>query len=396
MRKVAYAGIHSTSFEEASQNLEVLAEISISDSHIQRFTSRIGTEFSFQDAESTDSLEEVKEASEGQVEVVSISIDGGRVQTREEGCGGGVHNPVWLETKVSCMQVLESKESKEDPHPELPRIFLDKKAVKHMVEGLKSTGKGNIDRKESEKLETGSGQGQIKETKSEYGPKVVKRFAIATIDKSENFGVLVYNKANQKQLHTAKRKAFLGDGDRKIWTIYEDNFKPDGWIPILDFIHAVEYVWDAAKLSTDNERNCWGKYIEFIIPIWQGKMLTVLRRLDKIIEELSRNKKSKNTQEKIEKLTIIRNYLHSNYTRMNYPEYRKKGLPISSCHVESLIKQFNIRVKSSEKFWNESSVKGVLKLKASLLSDDNSWQEFWDDRYERQVSSKRHYLKLAA
>lgn len=81
---------------------------------------------------------------------------------------------------------------------------------------------------------------------------------------------------------------------------------------------------------------------------------------------------------------------------MDYPEYRKKGLPISSCYVESLIKQFNIRIKSSEKFWNESSVNGVLKLKASLFSDDNSWQEFWDNRYQRQVSSKRNYLKAAA
>jgi hypothetical protein len=377
-----------------------LAEIPISTSHIQRLTSRIGTEFAYQDAQSTDLLEEVKEQSAVQIEVASISVDGGRVQTRQEDCGAGVHSPAWLETKVGCMQILESKESQEDPHPELPRIFLDRKSVKHMVGGLKRTGKENIEerRKESEKLENQSGQLQIKETKSKgtYGPKVVKRFAIATIDKSESFGILVFNRANQLQLHTAKRKAFLGDGDRKIWTIYEDNFKPDGWVPILDFIHAVEYVWDAAKLSTDDELNCWKKYIEMVVHIWQGRVLTVLRRLDKTIEELNCLKKSKNIQEKIERLTAIRNYFHNNYTKMNYPEYRKKGLPVSSCHVESLIKQFNIRIKSTEKFWNESSVNGVLKIKAALLSDDNSWQDFWNNRYVHQVSSKRHYLKLAA
>jgi len=224
----------------------------------------------------------------------------------------------------------------------------------------------------------------------------MKRFAFATIDKSEKFGISAYNKANQKHLHTAKRKAFLGDGDRKIWTIYEDNFKPDGWIPILDFIHAVEYIWDAAKLSTNNESNCWKNYIELVVHVWQGKVLTVLRRLDKTIEKLNRKKKTKDIQEKIEKLTTIRGYFQNNYTKMNYPEYRKKGLPISSCHVESLIKQFNIRIKSTEKFWNESSVNGVLKLKASLLSDDNSWQDFWNNRYRKQVSLKRNYLKAAA
>jgi hypothetical protein len=342
-------------------------------------------------------LEEVKEACDEQIEVASISVDGGRVQTREENRGVGVHNPAWLETKVCCMQVLESKESEHDPHPNLPRIFLDKKSVKHMVEGLKRTSKQ--DKRECEKPKQDLAQGQIKETKSEdntYRPKVVKKFAIATIDKSEAFGILVFNKANQQHLHTAKRKAFLGDGDKKIWAIYEDNFKPDNWVPILDFIHAVEYVWDAAKISTDNELNCWKKYIELIIPLWQGEVLTVLRRLDKDIKELNILRKSKHIEEKIEKLTLIRNYFNNNQTRMNYPEYRKKGLPISSCHVESLIKQFNIRIKSSEKFWNESSVKGILKLKASLLSDDNSWQDFWNNRYQSQVSSKRHYLKLAA
>lgn len=394
-----YAGAHSTtSFEEAHQNLEVLAEISISDSHIQRLTSRIGTEFSVEDNQFADLLEEVKEASDEQIEVASISVDGGRVQIRQEDCGAGVHNPAWLETKVACMQILESKESREDPHPELPKIFLDKKSVKYMTEGLKGMGRENIEEeiKESEKLEYNSAQQQIKETKSKdtYSPKVVKRFAVATIDKSETFGVLIFNKANQQHLHTAKRKAFLGDGDRKIWTIYEDNFKPDKWIPILDFIHAVEYVWDASKLSTDDETNCWKKYIELIVHIWQGKVLTVLRRLDKTIQELNCLRKSKNIQEKIEKLTTIRNYFQNNYTKMNYPEYRKKGLPVSSCHVESLIKQFNVRIKSTEKFWNESSVKGVLKLKASLLSDDNSWQDFWDNRYQQQVTTKRHYLKL--
>lgn len=81
---------------------------------------------------------------------------------------------------------------------------------------------------------------------------------------------------------------------------------------------------------------------------------------------------------------------------MNYPEYRKLGLPITSCHVESLIKQFNLRIKSSEKFWNKTVVNGILKIKSSFLSDDNTWEEFWDNRYNEQIYSKRDYIKNAA
>ena len=198
--------------------------------------------------------------------------------------------------------------------------------------------------------------------------------------------------------NTAKRKAYIGDGDIKIWTIYEDYFRQEKWIPILDFVHAVEYAFEAAELSTNNESQAWAKYMEFITHIWQGRTLTVIRRIDKTINQMlsEKNSKSKIVREKIKDLKSIRNYFSNNITRMVYPDYRKKGLPISSCHVESLIKQFNRRIKSTEKFWNKSSLKGILKLKASLLSNDNSFQHFWDNRYECQASTKRSYLKRAA
>lgn len=344
-------------------------------------------------------MEESPEKSEMPIEVASISIDGGRAQIRDEDCGAGAHNPAWLETKVACMQILESKKNTEDPHPELPKIFLDRKSVKHMVEGLKRKSKSVVsDNKEKNEKAINDLQHQTKETKNEYGPKVVKKYVVATVSEAEPFGILVYNKANQKQLHTAKRKAYLGDGDRKIWTIYEDNFKPDGWLPILDFVHAVEYAWDGAKLSTETESHCWNKYVESITNIWQGRVLAVMRKLDKTTEELehSNKAKSKNIEDKVEKLKSIRGYFKNNYTKMNYPDYRTKGLPVSSCHVESLIKQFNLRIKSTEKFWNKSTLNGVLKIKSSIFSNDNSWQQFWDNRYESQAASKRSYQYYSA
>ncbi len=37
---------------------------------------------------------------------------------------------------------------------------------------------------------------------------------------------------------------------------------------------------------------------------------------------------------------------------MNYPDYRRQGLPVSTSMIESLIKEMNYRVKGTEKFWN--------------------------------------------
>lgn len=178
-------------------------------------------------------------------EVVSISVDGGRTQIRQEDCGSGVHNPSWVETKIGCLQVLESKEVDSDPRLELPKIFQDKKSINHMVEGLKGNRKqearGDIkDDPEEKKFNSENNLNEATEKENTTIPKIIKKFVIADIDKAESFGHALYYKARHLKFDTAKRKAYLGDGDRKLWSIYEENFKADNWTPILDFVHAVE------------------------------------------------------------------------------------------------------------------------------------------------------------
>ena len=49
-------------------------------------------------------------------------------------------------------------------------------------------------------------------------------------------------------------------------------------------------------------------------------------------------------------LCRVRGYLENNRGRMDYPAYRREGLPITSSPVGSWIKRINQRVKGSEKF----------------------------------------------
>ena len=44
-------------------------------------------------------------------------------------------------------------------------------------------------------------------------------------------------------------------------------------------------------------------------------------------------------------------YVGHNRERMDYPRYRRLGLPICSAAGEGTIKQVNRRIKGSEKFW---------------------------------------------
>jgi hypothetical protein len=70
-------------------------------------------------------------------------------------------------------------------------------------------------------------------------------------------------------------------------------------------------------------------------------------------------------------------YLGNNQDHMNYPAYRRQGLPVTSSLMESLIKEVNYRVKGTEKFWhNPEGAEAILQVRAAVLSDDNRLQAF--------------------
>ena len=75
------------------------------------------------------------------------------------------------------------------------------------------------------------------------------------------------------------------------------------------------------------------------------------------------------------------NYLGNNQGRMDYPRYRKQGLPITSSLAESLVGQFNARVKSKQKYFNRpEGAESILQLRAAVLSEDDRLERFFAQR----------------
>ncbi len=65
-------------------------------------------------------------------------------------------------------------------------------------------------------------------------------------------------------------------------------------------------------------------------------------------------------------------YLEHNQPRMNYPEYRRQGMPVTTAWMESLVKEINYRAKGTEMFWNDPEVaEAILQVRAAALCDDN-------------------------
>ena len=101
--------------------------------------------------------------------------------------------------------------------------------------------------------------------------------------------------------------------------------------------------------------------------------------MDQVLSELGRfldaredpDSKELDVDHPLKVLRDLGTYLSNNRDRMDYPRYRRLGLPITSSPVESWIKQLNHRVKGSEKFWDDDQkIETVLQVRAAWLGED--------------------------
>ena len=137
MEKAVRQASKAASFEDASEDLRELAGISISASHLQRLSQRIGQEWAGARDQEVQAFREKRLlcAYAAGPQAAAVMLDGGRVQTRAEESGQGVQQPAWRETKVACCLSLSSPEHKADPQPEPPAKFLDPPRVARLARG---------------------------------------------------------------------------------------------------------------------------------------------------------------------------------------------------------------------------------------------------------------------
>lgn len=133
----------------------------------------------------------------------------------------------------------------------------------------------------------------------------------------------------------------------------------------------------ATKSSATSLPNCWRE-------IWQGEVRRVIAALAGHQERLGTPPPDTEANDPRCRVARAVTYYTNNQSRMNYPDYRRQGLPITSSHIESTIKQVNARIKGTEKFWERTSGDAVLQLRADTLSDSRPLQAFWNRWQARQ------------
>lgn len=349
------------SFERAAVATKAVLRHEVSTSTIRRLAKEVGLEI----AEDDDVVESDKEIVVPEAAVVSC--DGGRIRTRQAGGGRGVRlsgERGWRETKNASFERMSLNNKHvpgEDPCPELPTSFRSAKKVANIAE----KGVPNVEQ-------------PAEETPSRVkyeGPNRVLRTVRSSMVSSDEFGPMMQHEAERRRFYEAPLRVFLGDGLNWNWTIWKKHFPT--FIPVLDFIHAIQYIFAAAMAMAANEQEGWALYLKLVTWCWQGKVDQVIEEIKSVCETRGIDWTNKHPSETDKPLVDAIRYLTNNRERMDYPRYRKLGLPVTSAPMESLIKQINLRVKGTEMFWDDpDGAEAILALRAAVVSEDGRLRDY--------------------
>jgi hypothetical protein len=357
-------------FAEASDDLEALADIPISPMQVQRLCQRVGGEWAAardRDVQAFTDRQLLPGVAAAPT-TAAVMLDGGRVQTRAPDSGPGVSGPGWRETKVACCLSLQSAEKAVDPQPEPPAKLLGPVAVARLAAELKARRSGRPS--PAAGRSTPQRRGRRRRSRRRKGPRKLVRTVVASLASSDRFGYQVAAEVQRRRLGEARRKACVCDGQKWNWSIFALHLLPWGFLGILDFLHLVSYLYAAAQAAAAVVgKAAWALYERWLRWAWAGEVKKLLAAPRDAARQLGPPEEAKEGDPR-QVLAEALSYVTNNRDEMDYPEYRRLGLPISSAPVESVIKQLNRRVKGTEKFWTAEGVEAVLQLRAAYLSED--------------------------
>jgi hypothetical protein len=426
-QKVSYAGTNKTSFQQGSADLAQLLDFDINPKQVERVTKRIGQERCTARDEAVANymslpLVERKNKPQGveAPQVAVIGVDGGRLQIRDASWPSakketkaatvqeheeealpaddqhrGKH---WREDKIGLLMTMTSQEHQSDPCPEVPQAFVDPLRIVKLTRELKvkksatvASGAGEAAGAEPTPEEAEQALYEAGEQGKWRPPEVKDKHLTATRRPWKAFGPMVAQLAWKLGFYQAKRQAFLGDGSDNNWALWRKHCS--SFVPILDIIHAISYVFASATAGRPFAEG-WPCYVRWLSWVWQGEVEKVIVELGQRQAELgSPQEGDGETHPRVIVATAL-GYLGNHKDKMRYPEYRRLGLPITTSYVESAVKQFNYRVKGTEKFWTEAGAEALLQLRADYLSPGNLLEEFWEARQANATGQANYSQSL--
>ena len=187
----------------------------------------------------------------------------------------------------------------------------------------------------------------------------------------------------------------LMDGQKSLWRAAEQVFEGVSYVEVLDLMHALGYLWDAAELfypsraqgpCSENIKQSRQVFVKQQAErLLNGQGQTVIRCLRAHSRRLSAAQR--------EPLVDIIGYFDNNAARMQYDQYLQAGYPIASGVIEGACRHIVCdRMERSGMRWVVPGAKAMLGLRCIGLNQD--WEAFMKFHIERE--NQRLYPVQAA
>jgi hypothetical protein len=415
------------SFAEASDLLSQLADLPVSAKQVERVTRRIGEErVAERDAQvavfQALPLAEKFRAPAGVAapELAVVMVDGGRLQILDRTGPAAAAVPAgevpdaaapaapaapaaaasweeervlsghWREDKVASLLTMASAVSDTDPCPEVPASFLDVARVPELVRELNQHVKQAEDAAGAA-APAGAEAATAAGEPAYEPPALGQRQVLASRQTWPAFAPVVAAAAWALGFQQAVRKAFVADGAANNWAVRRRFF--GSFVPILDFVHALSYVFAAAVAGRPFAAG-WASYRQWIGWVWQGRVAEVIAALEGRQAEVGPPQEGEAETSPPHVVARTLTYLRNHQDKMRYDDYRRQGLPLTSSRMESVVKEVGRRVKGTEKFWSAEGAEAILQMRADHLSDGAPVDAFWQRR-QASATGRRRYRTAA-
>ena len=212
-------------------------------------------------------------------------------------------------------------------------------------------------------------------------PRPINKELRATLDGKAVAVTRLAARAHRREGAQIRDRVALTDGAEAL----QDKMRaalPD-YTLVLDVIHAVEYLWDAANALLGErhpERTAWVR--GHLLALLRGQTDAVVTALTAAADDPTRS----TIQQKAIAATI--RYYRRNAPYMRYDQYLARGWPIGTGVIESacghLVKD---RMEQAGMRWTKDGAHAVLDLRAVRVTDD--WDAYW--AFHRQHQHQRLY-----
>jgi hypothetical protein len=201
-----------------------------------------------------------------------------------------------------------------------------------------------------------------------------------------------FDEAEDRDPEHRRRWVVLVDGDRKLtrWIRAEARQRGVEVTLVLDFIHALEYLWKAAHVffnESTPEIEAW--VLERLQRMLEGRISDVVAGMTRMATVRGLSAKDREPVDKAAAYLLKRRRLGM----MAYDKLLQLGTPIATGVIEGACRHLiNDRMDLTGARWRLRSAEAVLRLRSIMSSGD--FDEYW--RFHEKAEAERNHLSRYA